>query len=439
MKKKNEKNHVAGRIAAGTALLLSAALLLSGCSSGVEMTGATKSTEQISPAIELLRRKQAAGLSFCTPRYEDKVFSEAEFTEKLGVRPEYIVVNTLPQPDAGTLLLNGRAVLEGQTIPASSLDFLRLIPAEGKEEAATFLLTAKADGWENTPMLCRVALLEHENFAPVAQDVSLETLSGVCCFADLSALATDPDGDGVEYRVITYPKHGTVEFRDGKAVYRPVKSFRGKDSFAFEAVDIYGARSRECTVSMDVSENETGILFADLQDSPAHLAAIGLCADSIMTYRMENGEYRFEPDGEVSKIDLLVMMMCLRGLSGEVSAVADTEAVDDAGLSSGKKGFLQYAIAKGIVRLEDGKFAPNEPATAADAAFMAQKLLGLPTLAAKQKFSDLGDVPAWAEDALVTMDAAGVFRRDGALDAGQKLTRVDVVEILDAMKGDCVS
>ena len=84
--------------------------------------------------------------------------------------------------------------------------------------------------------------------------------------------------------------------------------------------------------------------------------------------------------------------------------------------------------------MEDGKFLPNEPATAADAAFMAQKLLGLPSLAAKKEFSDLADAPAWAEDALVTLDAAGILERDGALNAGQQLTRADVAGILDGMK-----
>lgn len=393
---------------------------------------AAETGEQISPAIDLLRKKQASGLSFCTPRYEDKVFSAAEFEKKLGVKPEYVIVNTLPASETGTLLLNGRAVLSGQTVPASALDGLRLIP--GDADAAVFLLTAKADGWENVPMVCRVSFLEHENFAPVARDVSLGTLTGVACFAGLSSLASDPDGDPVEFRVVSYPRHGVLEFRGDSAVYLPEESFSGKDSFTFAAVDPYGACSRECEVSLNVEKNGSGILFDDLKDSPIHLAAIGLCADNVMTYRLENGKYLFEPEGEVSKIDLLVMMMCLRGLETEVAAVADTEAIDDAGLSSGKKGFLQYAIAKGVARLEDGKFLPNEPATAADAAFMAQKLLGLPSLAAKKEFSDLADAPAWAEDALVTLDAAGILERDGALNAGQQLTRADVAGILDGMK-----
>lgn len=422
------------RVGAGFLALLMLAVLFTGCASGVETALAAESGDQLSPAIGLLRKKQAAGLSFCTPRSEDKVFSEAEFAEKLGVSPDYVIVNTLPAAEAGTLLLNGRAVLAGQTIPASSLSALRLIPAEGEEEAATFLLTVGAPGWESTPVLCRVALLEHENFAPVGQDLTLETLSGVCCFAELCSLASDPDGDGVEYRVVSYPEHGILKLENGKAVYLPADTFDGDDSFAFEAIDPYGARSRECTVSISVWKNESGIAFSDLRESPVHLAAIGLCADSIMTYRYENGEYLFEPEKEVSKIDLLVMMMCLRGLSPEVTAVADTEAVDDVGLSSGKKGFLQYAIANGIVRLEDGKFDPEAPATAADAAFMAQKLLGLPTLAAKQKFPDLADAPAWAGEALITLDAAGVFARNGALDAGQVLTRADAAMILDGMK-----
>ena len=403
-----------------------------GCAGRTEPASET-SDGLLSPGLELLRRQAAAGMRFCTPKNEDKVFSASEFREKLGVMPEYLVIGTLPAPEDGTLLLNGRAVLAGQTVPASALDQLRLIPGQSRSGSASFTVNVRADGWDGVPVRCVVSLLEHENFAPVAADAAVETLAGVSCFVGLERYAQDPDGDGVELRIVTYPRHGTLSTVGGETVYTPEAGFRGKDTVVFRAVDPYGAVSRESTVTITVAGNETGLVFADLERSPAHLAAVKLCASEVMTYREKGGKYYFEPDGEVSKIDCLVMMMCLRGLKEDVTAVADTEALDDEGLSSGKKGFLAYAISEGYVHLEDGRFDPNAPVTAADAAFMAQKLLGIPALAARQEFSDLASAPAWASGSLIAADSAGILRRDGILDAGQTLDRAGVAALLFAM------
>lgn len=413
-------------------VFLALCVLLTGC--GAKTDAAANANAPVSPGIELLRKQAAAGMKFRTPEYEDLVFSESDFRSRFGNSLAYVVIGTLPAEGTGTLLLNGRAVLAGQTVPAGSLDFLRLIPGSAEAKKAEFTLTAKADGWENIPVRCEVAFSEHENFAPVASDAEAETLSGVACFTELSSFAADPDGDEVEYRIALYPRHGTLRVEDGVAVYRPNEGYSGKDSFVYTVVDVYGASSREGTVSLRVEENESGILFDDLKNSPAHLAAIRLCESDVMTYRKENGKYLFSPDDPVSKIDCLVMMMCLCGLSERVTAVADTEASDDAGLSSGKKGFLQVAIAEGIAHLENGKFDPASPVTAADAAYMAAKLLDLPALSPRRSFSDLDSVPDWACEAMISADSVGILSREGALASADTLDREDVAELLYRMK-----
>ena len=114
--------------------------------------------------------------------------------------------------------------------------------------------------------------------------------------------------------------------------------------------------------------------------------------------------------------------------------MADTQASDDSGLSTGKKGFLQTAIAAGWIYLEDGRFSPMAPVTAADATYMAMRILGTPTLAAKQEFSDLQATPVWACTALVSADSAGIREaKDGLLDAYQVLNREDLAGLLENM------
>ena len=189
------------------------------------------------------------------------------------------------------------------------------------------------------------------------------------------------------------------------------------------------------TVTFTVSENDTGLYFEDLKGSPVHNAAIRLCAEEVMTYRLEKGKYYFDPEETVSKIDCLVMMMCLMGQDENVTAAADTEALDDKTLSSGKKGFLRNAISTGWVYLEQGRFSPDAPVNVADVVYMAMGMLGAPALSPKQEFTDLNATPAWACTALVSADSTGIWEAtDGLLDASRVLTREELVKLFQNMR-----
>ena len=415
-------------------VLVSLVLSLASCGSA----SVPGSSAAVSPAMEILRGQTQ--LVRCTAKYADLAFSSEDFLALTGESTEYIVINSLPSPDTGLLMLNGRAVIAGQTVPVSSLDYLKLVPAagasgEGKEPPeAVFTFTAKAEGWENRELTCIVALLDGENFPPAAEDLAAETFESVSCFASLEA--PDPNGDtDVTYRITSYPRHGTLSLKGSTAVYTPKEGYTGTDRFTYIATDRYGASSPERTVSISVVKNKTGLYFTDLEGSPIHNAAIRLCAEEVMTYRAGENGYLFDPDAPVSKIDCLVMMMCLCGQAEQVSAAADSEAMDDGMLSAGKRGFLQTGISLGAVHLEEGMFRPNDPVTAADAAYMATALLGVPALSAKQPFSDLEATPVWACAALVSADSSGLLSaRDGLLDADATLTRADVAQLLENMR-----
>ena len=417
------------RIAAS---LLTAALLLgtlAGCAGrGVE-TGET-SDAPLSPAIGMLKRDAAEALRFCTPYYRDFTFSADKMKELFGASLDYITVGTLPDATAGTLICGGRAVLVGQTIPAPSIDFLRFVPAGAEKGTAEFGFTPHAAGWETTTVHCKIDLKEHENFAPVCTDTAVETLAGVCRSVDLSAIVSDPDGDELTFEITRYPRRGILTLTGGNAIYTPKDGFDGEDSFSFVALDPYGAKSSECECTLTVAENDLDLVFADMESDPAHYAAAWLCAQNVMDYRKENGRYLFAPEGEVSKIDCLVMMCCLLGLADEIPAAADTDALDDASLPSGKKGFLQYALVNGIVRLDEGKFDPSSPVTAADAAFMAAALLELPGMAAKQVFSDMNAVPEWVKPAMLAADASGILPRTASLSPAEPLNRAAIASLL---------
>ena len=385
---------------------------------------------ELSPAIEHFREE--AVLLRCTAKNEDLCFTGEDFCGLTGEGTSYIVIKTLPE--SGVLMLGSSAVIAGQTVPVSSLDTLKYVPATSTEGVARaqFIFTAKAEGWEERELTCAIDLLDGKNYPPVMEDVSAETFESVVCYADLGA--SDPEGGELTYRILSYPRHGRVTLKEGVAVYYPEEGYLGEDTLVYVAVDKYGETSAEGKVTFSAVENPFGLYFADLADSPIHNAAIRLCGANVMTYRKEGGAYYFDPAGEVSKIDCLVMMMCLMGQDEKVTAMADTQASDDSGLSTGKKGFLQTAISAGWIYLENGKFSPQASVTAADATYMAMRILGTPTLAAKQEFTDLQATPVWACTALVSADSAGIREaKDGLLDAYQVLTRADLAQLMENM------
>ena len=166
----------------------------------------------------------------CTPSYRDLAFSAADFCALTGKQTEYIVIGTLPEK--GLLMLGGKAVIAGQTVPVSSLDYLKYVPeTDAKADEVFFTFTAKAPGWENRELTATVAVLESENFAPVASDLDAETFASVAVFADLQV--RDPNGDEALCEITLYPRHGFVTLDGGVAVYLPEEGFVGEDTFCF--------------------------------------------------------------------------------------------------------------------------------------------------------------------------------------------------------------
>lgn len=400
------------------------AVLLAGCTS----EEAVPPSGELSPGLDYLRKE--AVLYRHTASHKDLSFSAEEFCALTGKDTSYIVVSALPEN--GVLMLGGVAVLAGQTVPVSSLDLLKYVPA-GQTGEESFTFTANAPGWEERELSCVITVSQGENYPPVTADVAGQTFESVVCFVPLRA--TDPNGDEVQYRITKYPQRGRVEILEGNAVYLPEEGFTGEDSFTYVASDRYGNDAPAATVTFTVSENDTGLYFEDLKDSPMHSTVIRLCADEVMTYRLEKGKYYFDPEKTVSKIDCLVMMMCLMGQDEGVTAAADTEALDDKSLSSGKKGFLRNAIATGWVYLEKGKFSPDSPVTVADAVYMAMRMLGTPALSPKQEFTDLNDTPAWACTALVSADSTGIWEASGGLlDASRVMTGEELARLFQNMR-----
>ncbi|MBO4452467.1 MAG: cadherin-like domain-containing protein [Clostridia bacterium] len=391
------------------ALCIALIFCLSACAGG----NGGEQTERLPRAFGVIRGQTS--LEKHGRKGESTAFAESDFENVFGSGFTYITVTQLPEADEGMLVFGGSGVIKGQTIPASKISGLRFVPCEGSC-GGSFGCTGDAEGWQAGALICRITLTETDNSAPTANDAAISTVAGIGVSSLLQI--SDHDGDEITLRVVSYPKNGNIEIsEDGRVFYTPEEGFTGHDRLVYTASDKYGAESAGAVLSIDVAENTSGVVFSDMEGDEAHLAAHYLCENAIMTYRSEDGKYVFEPDAGVSRIEMLVMTMCASGLENSVNAVADSVAADDAGLSSGMKGFLAAAVSKGIVKLENGNFGPNSAVTFGDAAKMAASALSLPLLTSAE-----GDA------VINSLIREGIIA--SAEDSGKALTRRDCALLL---------
>lgn len=307
---------------------------------------------------------------------ENATFSADELHKFLGETTTYITVTELPDAEKGTLVFNGAAVIKGQSVPTDQLEFLKFVPTVDCKNAE-FNFTCDGKGFIGETLECELVFGEGVNAPPVVKNGELKTVSGFTCEGKLSI--SEPNGDGYVINVITYPTDGFISVSaDGNVIYTPKDGFSGSDSLIYTVTDNFGAVSEKATLTINVEKDESNLKFADMEEDMIHLYAHKMCKDNIMVYRFQDGEYYFDPETPVSKMDFLVMMMCVSGEDANIVAVADSAVRDDTGLSSGLKGYLSAAAEKGFIRLDNGRYSPKENITLAEAAFTVSNVLKLP-------------------------------------------------------------
>ena len=83
--------------------------------------------------------------------------------------------------------------------------------------------------------------------------------------------------------------------------------------------------------------------------------------------------------------------------------------------------------------LKDGKlyFMPDEAITRAQAAVILSNIVGLCDVAVTPTFADGNDIPTWAEEAIYSLNAAGIMNGyDGYITPTASLTRAQSAQML---------
>lgn len=428
-------NNTARKLAAGLA-----AVLLCAAMGGAAASAAEEAT--VSPALAILSRD----LSMVKSGVGREViaFEASDFEEALGVSElNSVVIRTLPMASDGKLMLGSLEVMRNQTISRANLSALRFVPTgTGRDAAFVF----EAGGEASYSVTCTLRILEKSNYAPTSAGVdedrfTLRTFKNIAVYGTLPA--SDPEGDGLTFEVVSYPKKGLLALTDrddGQFVYTPVKNYAGKDSFTYTVTDEYGNRSDEMTVTIRISSSEHGTVFEDMIGHWGHYSAIRLSDLGIMTGKVEGEKNLFGPDEPVSRAAFLAMTMKAAG----IRVTQDEEDVvtvfhDDREIPQAYRAYVAVAYEKGYIRgfEENGLpvFDPNGNVTRAEACVMIGNILSAKAPVVKPVFADDSDIPAWAVDSIYALTSLGILSGtgNGYVSPHEEIDRAQVAELLAAV------
>ena len=373
---------------------------------------------------------------------EPLAFSPADFRQAVGLaRIGGVTVTDLPDGATGTLKLSGYKIKEGERIPEAALSSLTFTAATPLVSESSFRFrTNEGSGVE---MTCRIRLTDEVNRAPSVNGIpesrlSVTSQSGIRTAGTLAA--SDPEGDEVTYLLVTAPEHGSVILRDSKTgayCYTPRADYTGADRFRYVARDEYGNYSRIATVSVTVKDRATETTFDDMIGSPREGDALTAAAAGIMQGRIAGDSRLFDPAGEVTKTEFVVMAMKAAGIKPR-AGLTHTFFENDADFADEVRGYLATAQKMGIIVgafRENGLFFDGDsPITAAEAATVVYRSLGNDS-GAIPVGSTNADVPVFARAAVASLEARGMLGgiERTTLAENAPLTRVDAASLIAAM------
>ncbi|MGM9636869.1 MAG: Ig-like domain-containing protein [Eubacteriales bacterium] len=396
-------------------------------------------SEVVSPGLNVL----ASNLTMYKTGISDQTlsFTPEEFEEAVGVSQiKSITILSLPDADSGALYLSSTPVMVNQVISRKFLSALTFVPNGSGEVECSFRFGVVSSS-QPLAFECLVSLVPGLNFAPTVTlpdsgYLSASTLAGIPLYGRLTG--EDPEGDSLTFRITTFPKNGTLTITNreaGEYVYTPLDGFAGTDSFGYVAIDAYGNRGKEVTVAVVVEKNTVPVSYCDLSGDPCELAAYRLAEKNLMVGQTIGGKTYFDPAGAMTRAEFLALVMCINGQELDYQADASTSFEDDGGIPAYLRAYVSRAEEAGWIEgtatSAGSYFFPNQTITLSEAAQMIAEVMDYQYTGAAEVFADEeGSVPAWAQDSLFALTAAGILSRDELALSENGLTRSDAAILL---------
>lgn len=412
-------------------LILASTLLSMLCFGGIESAAFFGTGGAVVAADVSMIKTALIGQKIC--------FTDGDFKSALAL-PDFdtITITELPLSTEGTLLLSGRRVGKGRVIKRKNLGALVFIPASDTVRECSFKFTV--DGYAGgAEIKCIMKFIDKVNYAPEALGdttgaSAINTQQSISVWGNLGA--TDPEGDKIEYIIVTYPKRGTLtltEDENGRYCYTPNGNYKGKDKFTYVVRDEYGNYSKPMTVSIKVNERMCDTVYRDMEEREEYNAAVAMTAMGVMSGVQLGDDLYFNPDERITRAEFVAMAMKCAGIKIDTSLAA-TFFDDDSAISPSLKGYIATAQRTGLIvgDFRDGKllFSPNEEISRYEAAKILADISGTNTEGEESVFAGDNDIPVWARSGVYAMCSLGVFDSDDTSSLGEKITRADVAEYL---------
>lgn len=344
-----------------------------------------------------------------------------------------IKITALPSSTEGTLLLAGRRVREGQEITRRSIAAMVFVPRDKTIEEASFRFSL--DG--GAECICQMRFIDKINYAPRAGNEA-DTAAVITTQREIGAsgkmAATDPEGDKLEYIVVSYPERGLLTLgAEGEYRYNPTADFVGYDRFTYVVRDEYGNYSEPTEVSLRVIERMSEIVYCDMTEAREYNAAVAMSALGIMGGRLIGDDYYFEPANRVTREEFVAMAMKSYGIK---PSAGESYFDDNSEISKSLVGYIALAQRMGIIdgEYEGGRltFSPKEQITVYEAADVISRMIGAEATEEELVYRDNGEIPVWARGSVEAMITMGILDTDRAsLTAG--LTRGSAADMLYKM------
>ncbi|MBR2343487.1 MAG: S-layer homology domain-containing protein [Clostridia bacterium] len=345
-------------------------------------------------------------------------FSDTDFKSALCITSfNRVTITELPASNEGTLMLAGCRVREGQSIKRKNVAALVFIPASSEVAEADFSFKVDECGG-GAVYKCIMKFTDKINYAPEAPEtnaasLSVSTQSEVTLHGRL--YATDPEGDALEYIIVSYPKNGILTLTDraaGRYKYTPVGDYTGEDKFVYVARDEWGNYSEPVRVSVKTTERMSSLVYADMTDREEYNAAIAMSALGVMSGRTLGDATYFMPEESVTRAEFVAMAMKAAGLAADTS-LGGSYFDDNADIPAPLVSYVATAARLGIIdgSFSDGglTFSPNRAITRYEAASIMAKILGLSEESEESVFGELDEVPVWARGGVYAMCTLGIF------------------------------
>jgi len=370
-------------------------------------------------------------------------FSPDDFYVETSGKEELdsIILNTVPDVNAGVLMLGDSNLIPGDQISMRAVSGLRFYPLSAPTVASTaFTFTPVfSSGLAGEEVAVSLYLLSAKNSAPIAEDLELCTYKNVAVTGYFSAM--DPEGDLLSYRIMDKPARGAVLLgEDGSSefVYTPYENKTGKDSFTYVAVDSVGNPSAPATVKVRIEKANTKVSYADMEGASSCKAAVKLAESGVFVGECMGGNYFFNPGTAVSRSEFVAMAMSVVGMEA-LEGITRTGFADDAVIPTWAKPYISSALKSGVIQgslNEAGQvvFNPDHTITRAEATVLLDRMLQISDVSTDVWYADSAAAPAWAYQSAVNLETVGIIRTDssGALALSSCLTRGDTAMMLAA-------